>query len=58
MFLGEKGDTCVNCLGSVNPIPGPQGPPGPPGFPGKTTPPKFCFRQVILTNFPESTVAD
>ena len=36
IFLGDRGDTCFNCIGTgITGPPGERGPPGPPGSPGK-----------------------
>lgn len=36
--LGDRGDTCFNCIGTgVTGPPGERGPPGPPGSPGRAT---------------------
>lgn len=36
IFLGDRGDTCFNCIGTgVSGPPGERGPPGPPGSPGR-----------------------
>lgn len=36
IFLGDRGDTCFNCIGTgVTGPPGERGPPGPPGSPGR-----------------------
>lgn len=36
IYLGDRGDTCFNCIGTgVTGPPGERGPPGPPGSPGR-----------------------